>query len=215
MTTISIHRYWRDAPGYGGLYEVNREGDVRSIRRKQLIAKWPNYLGYMIVTLWKNGKKLHFRVGRLVASAFIGPCPCGMELCHMDGDNQNDDANNLRWDTHKNNEDHKINHGTRPKGATHGSTKLTELEVRQIRSLKRVEHIAITAKKFGISSSHVSSIQNKKLWKHLAPSVADRPQKGWAVINSDGVILGLTAVRPKNKNLSFGHRFVEVLVVPA
>lgn len=69
-----------------------------------------------------NGRarvNLHFRgkgkmklVHRLVAEAFLGSCPPGMEACHNNGNPSDNRLSNIRWDTHKNNEDDKRRHGT-------------------------------------------------------------------------------------------------------
>lgn len=51
-------------------------------------------------------------VHRLVLEAFVGPCPEGMEGCHIDGDGTNNRLDNLRWDTHVGNVKDSIRHGT-------------------------------------------------------------------------------------------------------
>lgn len=47
-------------------------------------------------------------------TAFVGPCPDGMEGCHNDGDPHNNRLDNLRWDTRANNARDAIRHGTHP-----------------------------------------------------------------------------------------------------
>jgi hypothetical protein len=39
------------------------------------------------------------RVGPLILSTFVGPCPPGLECCHWDDDPLNNRIENLRWDT--------------------------------------------------------------------------------------------------------------------
>ena len=64
---------WRDIDGYDGMYQVSDLGRVRS----KYSGEWKVMKvrkrrdGYLSVDLWKNGKKKHFLVHRLVAQAFI------------------------------------------------------------------------------------------------------------------------------------------------
>jgi hypothetical protein len=57
--------------------------------------------GYKYVTLYYKGRGKTRRVHTLVAEAFIGPRPDGMEVCHGNGTPTDNRAENLRWDTHK------------------------------------------------------------------------------------------------------------------
>ena len=40
---------------------------------------------------------------RMVLSAFVGPCPDGLEACHRNGIRDDNRIENLRWDTHAKN----------------------------------------------------------------------------------------------------------------
>jgi hypothetical protein len=51
-------------------------------------------------------------VHRLVLAAFVGPCPEGMEVRHLDGNPANTRLANLRYGTHSENELDKVRHGT-------------------------------------------------------------------------------------------------------
>jgi hypothetical protein len=65
------------------------------------------------VTLMAPGRKLQFRkVHQLLAEAFLGPRPEGMEVCHGDGNLMNCTLENLRYDTRGGNERDKRLHGT-------------------------------------------------------------------------------------------------------
>lgn len=48
----------------------------------------------------------------LVAAAFHGPRPEGLEVCHNDGNPQNNVASNLRYDTMSGNMLDRVKHGT-------------------------------------------------------------------------------------------------------
>lgn len=118
---------WKPAPGYEGLYEVSDRGQVRSIPRPRRqwhggIATVPERIlrqdvgkrGHRRVTLHSAGKRSRFLVHRLVLTAFVGPCPDGMEGCHGDGNPANNHLENLRWDTKPANSADSIRHRTHP-----------------------------------------------------------------------------------------------------
>lgn len=107
---------WKPVPGYEGWYEVSDEGRVRARERRiwHTANRWGKGFWrtmperavkpvltrrYYRVTLQRAGKPRQFAVHRLVLSAFIGPCPPGLEGCHADDDPSNNRLSNLRWDT--------------------------------------------------------------------------------------------------------------------
>lgn len=107
---------WRPVVGYEGVYEVSNDGQVKRVAggqgarpgiRKQ--GRHPN--GYMQIALSMNNRTATKKVHRLVAEAFIGPCPEGMELCHNNDDPGDNRVENLRWDTHKANCVDRANNG--------------------------------------------------------------------------------------------------------
>lgn len=51
-------------------------------------------------------------VHQLVALAFIGPRPDGMDVCHNNGDGQDNRPGNLRYDTRTSNNRDTVAHGT-------------------------------------------------------------------------------------------------------
>ncbi len=119
---------WRAVVGYEGHYEISDTGELRSLDRVvtytgrwqgkkhphkgRALAQKTTRLGYRAVCLYRDQQCQHVRVHRLVLEAFVGPCPDGMEACHNDGDRQNNHLSNLRWDTHSNNVQDSIKHGT-------------------------------------------------------------------------------------------------------
>lgn len=112
---------WRPIAGQEGRYEVSDEGQVRSLDRVtrgrlfrgQVLSPAPNPAGYLTVALLRiDGGSITQRVHRLVAEAFLGPRPAGMHTCHNDGDQKNNAAANLRYDTQSSNELDKVRHGT-------------------------------------------------------------------------------------------------------
>lgn len=103
---------WMDVSGFKGLYQVSNLGNVRSITRyKKVLKPMIDKDGYRTVILKNNGFEKHFRVSRLVATAFV-PNPLEKPIVnHIDMNRQNDTAENLEWCTTKENVAHSMRHG--------------------------------------------------------------------------------------------------------
>lgn len=115
---------WRWVVDYEGIYQVSSHGRVYSLPRARsrggLLKQSPNGRGGRLeVNLTKNGAQKVRRVHRLVAEAFHGPRPEGMETCHRDGDVTNNHASNLYYGTHKQNMEDMIRHGRGNMAKTH------------------------------------------------------------------------------------------------
>ena len=104
---------WLDVPGWQGFYQVSDHGRVRGVHRvvirtdgqrrterTKIMAGAVNRSGYSYVRLTRNANSVSRLVHTLVAQAFLGPCPSGLEVCHNDGDPSNNTVENLRYDTH-------------------------------------------------------------------------------------------------------------------
>lgn len=100
---------WKPVRGYEGIYEVSSLGRVKSLERKvynghRLVEKHvrqlkPNILakGYLQVTLYKDRRRKCFQVHRLVAEAFIPNKSRFPQVNHINGDKQDNRAENLEW----------------------------------------------------------------------------------------------------------------------
>lgn len=175
---------WKTIPGYER-YEVSNDGQVRSWLKRgnhsskatiapHLMKPVRDAVNRPLVTLSNNGVAKRFYIHVLVLAAFVGPRPSGQEACHIDGDLQNNHIANLRWDTHKSNEQDKKRHGTAPTGEKNARSKLTEQDVIEIRHLSTqgVRHDEI-AQKFNVKANTISRIANGKRWKHANGPVHD------------------------------------------
>ena len=115
---------WKQYPDYPFI-EANQYGEVRTVDRDvtyrngrkhhykgRVLKQKLNPNGYMYVTFSVNGKAIHLRVHRIVATCFI-PNPNGyLEVNHIDNNRTNNNANNLEWCTRQYNQDYKKNFGT-------------------------------------------------------------------------------------------------------
>lgn len=115
---------WRPVVGYEGYYEVSDLGRVRSLERVILRSTAPQTVhqrilkrrvahdGYLTASLWRGGHGWTVDVHTLVAAAFLGPRPDGLQVCHWDGDASNAALSNLRYDTPSANIYDRVRHGT-------------------------------------------------------------------------------------------------------
>ena len=110
-----ITNKWHPLKRYEGRYEINKDGEVKSIDRyakagkhesriyrgKLKKAVCSNQLGYARHQLWKNNKVECVYVHRLVAENFI-PNPSDYPIVmHLDDDPTNNYIDNLQWGTLK------------------------------------------------------------------------------------------------------------------
>lgn len=74
--------------------------------------------GYLRVLLRRDdGRRIFRDIHRLVAEAFIGPCPEGHQVRHMDGNRTNSVLSNLTYGTCRDNQLDSIAHGTHANAA--------------------------------------------------------------------------------------------------
>lgn len=95
---------WRPVPGYEGLYEVSDLGNVRSVDhtsirgfRQGRVRKLQLDRDSWVIGLKKGDSRKVLPVRKLVAVAFLGPCPEGHEVRHLDGNRLNTVLANLAY----------------------------------------------------------------------------------------------------------------------
>lgn len=173
---------WKEIKGYEGLYKVSEKGVVASIDRcvtysngatnmhKGKRLKPDSLRGYERVVLSKNGETKRFQVHRLVAMTFIDNPKNKPQVNHIDGDKNNNNVSNLEWCTAQENEKHSFEVLGKKvlRGEQKNQSKLTELDVIEIRDLYRYGYLQRELAEFyGVGRRHISDIVNKKCWGWL------------------------------------------------
>jgi len=133
-----MEEIWKDIPGYGDFYMASNLGRIKVKKRKikklcvlhnKIVeqtykerilnpSKIDKY-GHMSVHFGVNKEKFNVLVHRLVLFAFVGLPENGYEACHNNGIANDNRIENLRWDTHANNNVDRKKHGNYPTGKDH------------------------------------------------------------------------------------------------
>ena len=151
-------------------YLVSDQGRVFNYKFKKFLKPGKNQGGYLFVVLCKNGIMKTLAIHRLVALAFIPNPENKFTVNHIDGCKTNNHADNLEWNTQKENIRHAMDAGLKDnKGSKHGMSKLSEKEVIEIRHLYATGEYSqrALAKLFDVSFGLIGFIINRKLWNHI------------------------------------------------
>lgn len=129
---------WR--PTHNSAYQVSNLGRVRSVRYDAgRILAGSTIQGYPSVIFYPEvqGHLVH----RLVAKAFLGPCPTGHHVMHLDDSPANARADNLRYGTPYENVHDCIDKGRQRR------RKFSDAEVRVIRQRLEAQRLPTPARR--------------------------------------------------------------------
>jgi hypothetical protein len=177
-----VKEKWKDIPGFENRFSVSDKGRVISKpqrirflskaggehhRHKQakILATQILNSGYEVVHLNVDGVRTARTVHSLVANAFLGACPVGMEVCHFDGNKRNNVLTNLRYDTRRANREDARRHGSLAVGERIAQSKLKPADVLKIRASRK--SAVETANAFGVSRGQVNRIWRGDAWRHV------------------------------------------------
>lgn len=108
---------WKPVVGFESSYSVStlgrvrREGRGMGSRPGRILKPFIDEEGYVHVGLSDNHVFVCRSVHTLVAAAFLGPCPEGKEVNHIDTNKSNNQDLNLEYLTHPENIQHSIING--------------------------------------------------------------------------------------------------------
>lgn len=167
---------WLPIPGERDWYRASNLGRVKTLPHTHDYANgikhWhpgkllePRLAGrYYSVELGKGRVK---RVHRLVAAAFIGPLPDGLQVNHMNGDRFDNRAANLEYVTGSENMQHAYATGLQKPvhGERHGNATITSEQALYIHRMKGRMTQKALADEVGCSESVVTGIHCGKRWQ--------------------------------------------------
>jgi len=181
---------WRGIPGFS-CYEVSEFGHIRRSlstpttgkvgyrkRPGALLKAEKTKQGYnRFFLLADNGRLKKIFVHRVVALAFIGPCPSEKHLAlHWDDNPRNNHYSNIRWGTTKDNYKDAVRNGKSvlicgvdARGEKNAAARLTNKKVLQARRLffSGKEKLTTLAQEAGVALSTMSKAINGKNWGWL------------------------------------------------
>ena len=168
---IAMQEIWKQIIDHPD-YEVSNCGRIKSKKiynnGKETLHGKKHRQGYLCVHLLSSVSIKTFYIHRLVAAAFIGTCPEGLEVNHKDGDKANNHVDNLEYVTHSKNIKHayKIGLLKARTGEDNNLAKLTEMEVKLIRELYDTGEYSqkLLAEVFEVNRTTINKIINKKIW---------------------------------------------------
>lgn len=164
---MAIREIWKPIPGYEG-YEASNLGQVRSLDRWIVYKNGDRHFyegkllkpgrigkGYRGVVL---PPQVMCRVHQLIMLAFVGPCPDGFEVRHLNNNRGDNRLSNLRYGTPMQNQADRIAHGTTCRGERAPYAKLSREAVLEIR-LGALSPSQLVDK-YRVSRSHIWNIQH-------------------------------------------------------
>lgn len=154
-----------------GLYAVSNLGrlrrdkpGLRGAKAGRIIKGSKTLGGYPSAVVVIDGKFVGVLIHRLVAAAFIGPCPLGKEVNHIDGVKTNNNVANLEYVTRSENHRHAYRLGLK---RAHRQ-RLTAKDVARIRRRRAAgESLRCIAKDYGVGFSNISAITCRRTWKYV------------------------------------------------
>lgn len=174
---------WKPVIGMEGFFEVSDAGRIRAVERTvRFVSKKGNESwrtkkahimrtqvtnsGYDLAHLSIDDVRKAKTVHSIVAAAFIGPRPKGLDVCHNNGDRRDNRAVNLRYDTRSANHLDRVAHGTIY--SPNGSSKLNPSIAEFIRSTNdgTPEFVKRAATTFKVSAHTIRKVLRKASWKY-------------------------------------------------
>ena len=171
-----MRKQWKKIKDYPS-YEVSDHGEVRRLTSScnfnpvgKNLKGTGDHKGYLYLSLFNRKTRKHKKINLLVAEAFIGVKPKGLQVNHIDGAKANNHYKNLEYVTASENRKHAFKLGlSSHKGEGHPASKLTNkdvLEIRRIYSKGDIRKVDIS-KLFNISQSTVGRVISRKVWAHI------------------------------------------------
>jgi len=167
--------------GYEGIYEINKNGIVKSIIREtntcgrkpsgKIIKQFIGRGGYLYIALRKNKKQTSVLMHRILAITFIPNEEDKPTVNHKNSIRTDNRLSNLEWNTYSENNSHahKLGKQSEYYGENHSQSKLKEKQVIEIRS-KYIKHKYTApdlAKEYKVSKGAIVAILNRTTWRNI------------------------------------------------
>lgn len=144
-----------------------QNGIVRTQKRPgRQLSPWISKNGYFCVAVKVGDKRTKYLVHRLVALTFIPTKDIFLSVNHIDCNKLNNRAENLEWCTLAENTRMQWRDGlVNLRGERQPGSKLTSQMIMEIR--KRPDTVANMAIRYGVSTSQIYNVIQRKQWNHI------------------------------------------------
>ncbi|MBY0483474.1 HNH endonuclease [Nitrosomonas sp.] len=161
---VSHRRRGVRVPGHGGTKSVI------DYDHNYLLSQLTTKKGYKTVCIMlENGKTRPVGVHRMVADAYHGVCPTGLQVRHIDGNASNNTPDNLCYGDALQNASDRILHGRYKSGSEHHNSKLTKQQVEDIKIRRssgvKVKDLALAN---GVSIATIEAVIYGKHYKVIS-----------------------------------------------
>lgn len=160
---------WAKVREFPEHYEISTAGRLRGIRcyrpsdANRIRKPQKDKRGYVVYLLSVNNKPILRYAHRMVADAFLGPIPSGMQVNHKNGDKGDPNLENLEIVTNAENRAHSyrvlgIRPNSPPKGQANHKATLSFEQVEEIRRryLAGNDSYSSLSKEFGVSKQSIA-----------------------------------------------------------
>lgn len=150
-------------------YEFGNQGTIISLHRaeKRIIKDFNNGNGYRKIHLVNDrGITVKKFIHRVVLEAFLGKCPKGFEVNHINRNRMDNRLKNLEYKRISENRSHK--------GESHGQSKLRVEDVEAIRDLYQEGYTTYKelAQYYDVDVTTIGKVVRNETWTHLLPTSA-------------------------------------------
>jgi hypothetical protein len=157
-------KYFKDTD-----YEVSEDGKV--YRDGKVLKPYLCKNGYYKIVGSNNGQRVHIWIHKAVGELYVPNRQEGYEILHLNGDSTDNHFTNLIWTTRKHICLHTSKILKRNIGEDKGAAKLTEENVRFIRSnyIPRDRDYGVRglARQFDVTPTAVSKVVRNTSWTHV------------------------------------------------
>lgn len=151
---------WKECPSCPGIEASSCGKARRSDTKKVFAGSFTQAYGRIGTAI--NGVIYPYYIHTLVADAFIGKRPTGLQINHIDGNKHNNVASNLEYCTRKENAIHAHNLNL------YKNSPLNDSIVRVIKDMLVLRfNQELIGEIFGCRRETINSIKNKRTWAHV------------------------------------------------
>lgn len=174
---------WKAIPEYEGVYEASSLGRIRRFGKRRTLEMGGN-TNYAQAMLCKKGTRRHIWVHTIIAKTFLGECPEGYEVNHINLNKRDNRIDNLEYVTRLENMQHAaINHARKDR--------IDNELARKIRKMALVDGCTYKelSKLFNLTTGNIEGICKKKSVSYAMNEHNERKLRKVSEKDAKGILL--------------------------